>query len=141
MTMGQDGFCVLLGKLSDNGETARTIREAIGKKISSLEMKDEVLVMKFEDNTGIRIFDDGQSCCESRYMMTSDKISDFVGSIFTGAELRDAPNVGEEGDSGDGEHEVQFLLINTSLGTFTMETHNVHNGYYGGFYVVAKPLE
>ena len=32
-------------------------------------------------------------------------------------------------------HEVQFLKIRTSNGDITFETHNIHNGYYGGFYI------
>ena len=36
-----------------------------------------------------------------------------------------------------GVHEVQFLNIETSLGIITFETHNEHNGYYGGFYIKA----
>jgi len=35
-------------------------------------------------------------------------------------------------------HEVQFVLITTSLGVFTMATHNIHNGYYSGFSVVVE---
>ena len=50
------------------------------------------------------------------------------------AEIREAPNEPDE----YGDHEVQFLLVNTSIGTFTVASHNEHNGYYGGFDIVIK---
>jgi hypothetical protein len=40
-----------------------------------------------------------------------------------------------------GIHEVQFLIVDTDRGSFTCETHNEHNGYYGGFLVVCRPLD
>ena len=51
-------------------------------------------------------------------------------------ELRDAPNV--EDDEYGNVHEVQFLVVTTSKGAFTIETHNEHNGYYGGFFIEAE---
>jgi hypothetical protein len=38
-------------------------------------------------------------------------------------------------------HEVQFLIVDTDKGSFTCESHNVHNGYYGGFLVVCRPVD
>lgn len=61
--------------------------------------------------------------------MTDDELNDFVGAKFIKAEIVDGPDL----ETGDSCHEQQFLLIDTSLGTFTMVTHNEHNGYYGGF--------
>ena len=36
-------------------------------------------------------------------------------------------------------HEVQFLEVKTSKGSFTMSSHNEHNGYYGGFSIEVRP--
>jgi hypothetical protein len=94
--------------------------------------EDDVLHMRFEDGTGVGFYDAGQSCCEHRYMRTDDDLSHFVGATFTGAEIKDAPSPRKEGDW-DSEHEVQFLEIHTDRGSFTMASHNEHNGYYGGF--------
>jgi len=33
---------------------------------------------------------------------------------------------------------VQFLTIITDNGTFTVSNHNIHNGYYGGFFIVER---
>jgi hypothetical protein len=107
--------------------------KALMKTISDLKITpdgDGELHITFDDNTGIVIWDNGRDCCESRYMITDDNLKDFIGSKFMDMELRNGPNID------DGEcHEQLFLLINTSYGTFTVVTHNEHNGYYGGFSV------
>lgn len=125
------------GYLGGNEETVNTLNASYGKVIKKVEMIDDELLFDFEDGKKIKLFDDGQSCCENRYMVTDDKLEDFSGSVFVEAELRDAPN--EPGEYG--EHEVQFLVIKTSKGEFTCATHNEHNGYYGGFGVVCRPVE
>lgn len=123
-----------IGVMSGDEKTVNAHLGAAGKVINSLRSDDYSLFIYFTDGTGIQIFDDGQCCCESRYMHTDDDIQYYVGSKFLGCELRDAPNVPDE----YGEHEVQFLLVNTDKGTFTMETHNEHNGYYGGFAIAIR---
>ena len=130
------GLGVMIGMMGGNHETVDTHQDAVGKQIKDLSLHDDRLHIYFEDGTGIQIYDDGQSCCEDRWMHTDDELADFAGSTFLGAELRDGPT-----ESGDCEEkESQFLLINTSAGTFTMVNYNEHNGYYGGFWMAVKPL-
>lgn len=134
--MGMLGFSVMLGALTDNSASAKTVSDAIGKRIRSLSLgDDDALHFEMADGSKFKLYDDGQSCCESRYMRTDDKLSDFVGAMFTGAEIKDAPSVN---DDDCGEHEVQFLEIKTDRGVFTMTSHNEHNGYYGGFLIRAE---
>lgn len=141
---------VMLGMLRGNLETVEAHNAAMGKVIASVAMEHEgdryhsmgespgdTLVLRFDDGTGIRFYDDGQSCCEHRYMHTDDDLAHFVGAAFMGAELRDGPEV--EGDYD--VKECQFLLVNTSVGAFTMANYNEHNGYYGGFMIVVHPTE
>ena len=45
-------------------------------------------------------------------------------------------NVSDDGNN-DEIHEIQFLDVKTSKGVFQISNHNVHNGYYGGFWVIA----
>lgn len=71
-------------------------------------------------------------------MTTDDALEDFVGADFLGAEVREG---GETDDDEYGVHEVEFLVVKTSLGDFTVETHNEHNGYYGGFWMEARKIE
>lgn len=131
------GFGVMIGYLSGNEETVKAHLKAQGKIILNISFSEKALNLFFGDGTGIKIWDDGQSCCERRYMTTNDDVKAFIGSKFLNAELRKAPELDDE----YGVHEVQFLLINTDRGTFTIETHNEHNGYYGGFWIVIEDLE
>lgn len=140
---GQLGMSVLIKRLfGDNSETVAAYNGAVGRVIASAVMDNSIdpnrLVLRFTDSTGIYIFDDGQSCCETRYMTTDDDLASFTGATFNGLELREAPD--RETEYGE-PHEVQFLLINTSKGVFTLETHNEHNGYYGGFAIEVRVLE
>jgi len=93
--------------------------------------------MHFTDGTGIVAYDDGRSCCEARYMTTDDDLSGFIGATFIGMDLREGPTADDEFGQ---PHETQFLLVNTSLGPFTLVTHNEHNGEYGGFYIQIREL-
>lgn len=135
------GMGVMIGMLGGNESTVNAHNNARGKRIKHLEVKDDELVMDFDDGSGIRIRDEGQSCCEHRYMVCDDDLRPYIGSSFTGCRIQDAPDqVDDYGET----HEVQFLLVDTSEGTFTVATHNEHNGYYGGFWITisekASPL-
>lgn len=132
--MGQLGMGVMLEMLGGNASTVDAHMAAMNKTIKSVVLADDVLTLTFTDDTVLRAFDNGQSCCEHRYMVTDDDLTKLAGSTFTGFELRQAPN--ESDDDGYGEHEVQFLLLNTSTGPVTFASHNEHNGYYGGFAIV-----
>jgi hypothetical protein len=125
----------MLGQLAGNESSANAFRGAMGKTISELWLgeEDDALHFRFTDDSNLRLFDDGQSCCESRYMRTDDSLADFVGAVLLGAEVRDGPTLEDEW----GEHETQFLIVKTSEGEFTMTSHNEHNGYYGGFLIRA----
>jgi hypothetical protein len=99
-----------------------------GKTIQAIALKDDVLNIDFEDGVKIHIFDNGQSCCETRYMVCDDNLESLVGQKLTKIEIKSGPDIN------DGEcHEQQFLEISTDGGFVTFANHNEHNGYYGGF--------
>lgn len=125
----QLGMGVMINLLKGNEHTVEVFHKSVGKTISSIELKNNVLFFTFDDGYRIQVWDNGQSCCELRYMRTDDDLSYFAVSKLLNMEIRDAPDVEEK----YGVHEVQFLLVTTSKGVFTMNTHNEHNGYYGGF--------
>lgn len=132
--MSKLGLGVMIGLLAGNEESVRAYKSSLGKTITALSLgEDDALHFTFDDGTKMKLYDDGQSCCERRYMMTDDKLSDFVGAKFLGAEIKEAPDVKDDGEV----HEVQFLDVKTDKGVFQMATHNEHNGYYGGFLVRA----
>lgn len=123
------GLGVMIEMLAGNKESAKTFAGAIGKKIVELRLDDNKLIFVFKDGSSIFIQDLGQSCCEQRYMRTDDNLNDYIGAKLLGAGIKNAPNLPDT----SGEHEIQFLEITTSKGSFTMSNHNEHNGYYGGF--------
>lgn len=115
----------------------KATKQSLGKTITALVLMDDILVFAFGDNTGLELWDNGQSCCEDRYMRTDDNLVDYIGSQLLDIELRDAP---EQEDGNDEIHEVQFLAVKTSKGEFVISNHNEHNGYYGGFEITARRL-
>jgi hypothetical protein len=73
-------------------------------------------------------------------MRTDDNLAEYIGGRLLGAEVKDVPKlIGFWKDEGEyGCHDMQFLEITTSKGSFVMSNHNEHNGYYGGFCIEAK---
>ena len=130
--MSKLGLGVMINMLGSNEGTVEAINASIGKKIVSIALVDNSLRFALSDGSNLSLRDDGQSCCEHRYMSTDDDLSYYVGAELLGFELKDAPSIGD-----DEVHEVQFLDVRTSKGVFTMSNHNEHNGYYGGFWIVA----
>ena len=131
------GIGVMLGMLFGNEDSVNAFKAAVGKEIVALNLDEDNLLFSFTDGSKMKLFDDGQSCCEERYMHSDDDIQAFVGAKLISAEVRKVPDVPDE----YGVHEVSFLIVTTSKGVFTVETHNKHNGYYGGFLIRAAVVE
>jgi hypothetical protein len=128
------GLGVMIGMLGGNRETVETIQSALGKEISDLSVRDNALHFKFADGTGMRVYDGGQSCCESRYMVCDDDLNYHVGAKLAKLELRSVDGPKDE----YGEHEIQFLDVTTDRGVVQCANHNEHTGYYGGFWIEAR---
>ena len=129
------GFGVMINALGGNRETVEAVQAAMGKTITALSLTDDQLRFEFEDGSRLRLWDNGQSCCESRYMQTDDDLPYYIGAKFVSAEVRDG---GSTEDEWGERHEIQFLVVTTDRGTFSMASHNEHNGYYGGFWITAS---
>jgi hypothetical protein len=125
-------------KMLGGGERVSALIESFGKTIKSAALGEEDLRLTFEDGAEIRIWDGGQSCCESRYMRTDDDLSSFAGAKLVGAELSDVES--HEDQENYCTHEMQFLRLSTDRGTIVVSTHNEHNGYYGGFWLQAEAV-
>ena len=126
------------GSYYPDKRTAETVGLMVGETIASVarvEGDDDKLLFTMADGTVVSMFDDGQDCCEHRYMTCDDDLTAFAGATFMRAEIRDGHHTDMEYDE---VHEIEFLVITTSAGSFTVATHNEHNGYYGGFHVVAR---
>jgi hypothetical protein len=134
--MSNLGFSVMLNMLKDNSKIVKLYNESIGKIIKSAEIEENELRIVFSDGKEIVIYDNGQSCCEDRYMSTDDNLSEFKGHALKKIELKN----GDGTESDWGEHEILFLEITTDKGFFQIVNHNEHNGYYGGFSIEIKEL-
>lgn len=128
------GFCVMLNQLAgDGGKTKEALDFSIGKIIRSASVEDDKLVIGF-DGASIEISDSGQSCCERRYLTCDDDLEQFVGGVVVSVEEKEGPDQRDEyGDP----HETTFIHVNTDRGSIVVCAHNEHNGYYGGFSLVA----
>lgn len=111
-----------------------------GSEHSSDEYKDKVikqiwidndrLHIDFEDGKKIDIWDNGQSCCEYRFMTCDDDLQYLVGKKLV--HIVSKPGSDHEGEYGECHEEV-FVEVMTNDGFITITNHNQHNGYYGGF--------
>lgn len=132
--MGYPGIGVLVGILCGNEETIEAIKSSLNIKILSVELVDNELIFHLANKKNLIMWDDGQSCCEYRYMVCDDDLTHFENSTLLDITLENAPDVETEYDV----HEIQFLHVKTSRGSFTVSSHNKHNGYYGGFRIQAE---
>lgn len=129
--MGQTGVGVLIGYLAGNQESVNIYKNSIGKEINKVWIDEHSLHFQLSDGTKFLLSDEGQSCCETRYMSTDDDLSYYNNSILIDIELKNCTSEENDWD----EHEIQFVDVTTSKGTFTLANHNIHNGYYGGFLI------
>jgi hypothetical protein len=136
------GVGAMLHQLS--GGTKHGWSEYVGKKIVAATFDkddDDDLRLTFEGGPSIRLSDDGQSCCENRYLHSDDNVSTLIGQTFLAIDVRDAPDIVNDSDNCD-VHEVQFVDIKTKNGVvFTLSAHNEHNGYYGGIALDISEIE
>ena len=113
-----------------------------GKSICSFLLEEEALLIRFTDDSALKLFDEGQQCCEQRYLRSDDDFRAVEGAQFLDAQVREAAESAFLVDTNNcGIHEVQFLVILTSLGELTISAHNEHNGYYGGFTLSAEEVK
>lgn len=119
--------------------STEALSKASGKVVNKIELDKksdpQELIITFDDESYLKLWDDGQSCCESRYMHSEDEL-DFQyhkGAVFRFCEVVK----GSEQEDQYGIHETEFCNILTSKGVIQLVCHNEHNGYYGGFSLCA----
>jgi hypothetical protein len=120
------------------GGSEQSPEKYVGREIVGAALSDDVLRLKFADGVAIELFDDGQSCCESRYVTTDDDVGSLVGRRLVSISAKKGPET--EGEYGD-VHETMFVEVQTDGGFITLTTHNEHNGYYGGFGLTIREVE
>lgn len=125
--MNQPGMGAMLHMLG--GGSPRNPSDFFGRKIVAAKLEDNEIRLTFADGSGAKIWDDGQSCCESRYMTCDDDLGKLVGGELRRVDTKPGPETEVE----YGDHEQVFIEIGTDECFVTVCTHNEHNGYYGGF--------
>jgi hypothetical protein len=111
--------------------------EIVGKKITEITTDDEGYAILFKDGSRLCIWDGGQDCCESRYMTCDDDLTGHQGGQIVSINSDAGGDQPAEEDHW-GCHEVRFVKVQTTKGSFTICSHNEHNGYYGGFALKLK---
>jgi len=135
--MKQLGLGVMINMLSGNRDSATAVLDSYGKEIKDIKLEKNTLTLFFTDRSKLVLWDDGQSCCEYRYMEAD--VTDFdyhKGAVLQSLEVADGSFA--ELDESCYCKDIEFLKITTSKGTFTITNYNEHNGYYGGFSITAK---
>lgn len=105
------------------------LAEAQNDKLPSVW--DDKLYLTFGDGQRIAIWDNGQQCCEIRYITTDDDMQSLVGHRLVSITTKPVQEL--PADDGGVYHEIEFLEIATDAGFVTLVSHNKHNGYYAGF--------
>jgi hypothetical protein len=145
------GMGVMINMLFGDGrETADALSASVGQIITDIKIMlpdgeddnydrdrhtDEIVITLGNGKT-LRVWDSGQSCCESRYITSDADLTSYIGQTirdFRQGEYKTTI----ESESGE-EHDVQNFLIDTTEGTIDFVTHVEHNGYYGGFSIAAS---
>ncbi len=124
--MSHPGIGAMLHYLS--GGSQHSSDEYIGATVTKAEITDDKLNLDFADGRRVSLWDNGQSCCESRYMRTDDDLQGLVGKQVTAITVKHTEEPGEYD-----AHEIAFVEIACGDSHVVIANHNEHKGYYGGF--------
>lgn len=133
------GMGVLINNLSyESLDITKYYGAVINKaEIQHVDRGLDKLFLTFNNGKTLVLFDDGQSCCEYRYMESDDNLDALVGYELRSIEMKDGPDVEEDYEV----LECQFLEIQTSGSFVTVKNYNSHNGYYGGFSLTGYEID
>lgn len=117
----------------------KNLDKFIGKTISTVVLTTEDKIhFVFTDDTKMTLYDNGQQCCELRYITTDDDLSTFSGSVLLGIVMKSYNSLDLNAYT---TNEIQFLEVSTNNGCITFAAHNDHNGYYSGFNISIQSNE
>ena len=124
-------------------------KSSLGRTIASAKLETDDspgsdfdgLLLTFTDGSTLKMWDNGQSCCESRYMRTDDDLSSLAGTKLLKISIKQAEEASPDTESYDDCHDICFLEIQTDRGVVSLSNHNEHNGYYGGFDIAFQLTE
>lgn len=99
--------------------------------------RDGTFQIHFTNGNILELVDEGQSCCESRYITCDDDLEGLRGQTIVSIEVS---GTGRHDTGNEMDHEQVFVRVQFSRFAVTLCTHNEHNGYYGGFSLVVRLL-
>ena len=117
-------------------DAKEVVEEVVGKTIVDVDFNEDGLFLLFEYGIKVHIYDNGQSCCEHRYIVCDDDVSSLIGQKFKGIEEKECSDISQEDDYD--VHDIMFVEVQTFSNSIALVTHNEHNGYYGGFILDVK---
>lgn len=123
--------------LNSLDEIAAVVKRQTITSLTIVEASEEEMTkihISLADTSMLEIYDIGDDGGAYRYITTDDDLSVFIGAEVYVVILKEYKE--KDGDHGD-IIEIQFLEIVTNIGPITFVCHNEHNGWYGGFNVVA----
>ena len=91
-----------------------------GMEVSAVTVGEEHAVIMCGE-VGVRITDEGQDCCESRYITTDDDPARLIGSrlaSITSGEVKEADGMDDEC------HDIVFVTIRTDTAELVLQSHN-----------------
>ena len=132
MSLGMGAMLHMLGGGSDKDP-----KDYYGKVITDADINEDRMIIELDGETTIKIYDNGQSCCEHRYITCDDNPKDLIGGVLSKIETSDS---GEKEDDWE-THEWVFIEVGTDKDHIKFCTHNEHNGYYGGFGLTVTEVE
>jgi hypothetical protein len=107
----------------------------LNKRIKSInlhkKLEENFIEIRLNNNKIFTVKDNRQMCCEERYITTDDDLSYFTSTTIIDIDLSEV-NSSNDDDTGH-NHDIKFLRISTDKGVIVFESHNKHNGAYGGF--------
>lgn len=100
-----------------------------GRIIKNIVLISNQLIFTFNDDSRLILLDDGNQCCEERFLTTDDDLSMFIGDQLVSIIEKDFLEKHDTGETA----ECLILEVQTNKGFFSFQCHNIHNGYYSGF--------
>lgn len=117
----------------------QSVGEIIGKTIKDAYVLNDSLFIETNESEEFEIFDDGQSCCERRYLKCDDEMSNIIGGKILSIEEKIGPSSSD--DEGYTYYDQVFIEVKTDKGFINLNMHNEHNGFYGCFSLRIKKVE
>lgn len=126
---------------TEDGNGVEELKASLGKTIYKIKLNNNVVSLTLDDGSQFEFWDNGQNCCEERYLDTFDDIERIEGQKLVGVQVLNAGTPPEHDKQEVECHEISFLEFKTDKDVISFSSHNLHNGYYGGISLTVKKVK